>query len=976
MTSQSKTSSSRTTGRSSSVWSAKHRAGKFVQWNLGGQELLPLDVILADAEFVAVQEIARDEEGWDTLDGENFHWVTLRSADLYRGVGIGVAQDLLDCIIDKKACKRGIWVLARVKGLGRVVFGSIHCHTGVSQSVYLKAVREFFEALPQKWKLHPLVLGADVNEQLRWSVEQETGHIFHPSLNLSKFINSAHECGIQIVPPVDSDLREPTHFPRDITRRGRQIDSVWARGCALGRGEIKPHLRHCIGSDHAPVFFNLPLRHGKRKSWNNTSRARFVTQDVPSDEEIIDVEDVNRLASQYTRAKWNQKYKDSPEVAGLFQTAKNLRTAAAWKSAHKARKQNYRLWKQERLSSVLTGDWGAFRSYKAELRRRKGWWGRLLQDKSSEQLTLEVQDHLGRKLVDRDLISWDEKLQNQLSEIPDSTSWAPFSQFEMATQLAGMRAAAAVGPDLIGVDLLRHLAGHVKFGDQLLALINHIVKTNQRPEEWDVSFLALLAKIPCPKDASDLRPICVSSAFGKLVNRMVSDRLMPVLRRGSACSSCGKGRQVSDLLGAMSRLQEISKEWALPLLITKLDVQGAFDRLSRQRVVDLVLERVDLSSFGVEAKFLLSQLCTNKLSGEVPGGAEIQVYPNIGIKQGAPESAELFGIIMDAIIDEMRMSPEWGCLDQPLPDLDLDIMFYQDDIFIVEVCPKRLARRIELVEKYLANAGLSLAMSKPAVTATPAYRGALSFMVGETKVRIDKEAGVKVLGLTFNFSGNLSDQAHELLGRARSAAAEHASLLRARGSWKSKLFMIQVLVSSTFRWCAGAVHWNQECLAQANTLQLHVMRQAFRLGRRKDESWVDWNCRTLRQLRAFIHQESIERWSTCVLRLQFSLHGHWARRNEDLGRGVDDLHPNIAMRTVLWRNLRWWRQQQGLSDRTGVRHPRQFYPSNTERQIALSLGVDWMTLAQNREAWISSLGKYLHSWDVKWARGRQLSLRY
>ena len=103
---------------------------------------------------------------------------------------------------------------------------------------------------------------------------------------------------------------------------------------------------------------------------------------------------------------------------------------------------------------------------------------------------------------------------------------------------------------------------------------------------------------------------------------------------------------------------------------------------------------------------------------------------------------------------------------------------------------------------------------------------------------------------------------------------------------------------------------------------------------------------------------------------------HWARRNEDLGRGVDDLQPNIAMRTVLWRNLRWWRQQQGLSDRTGVRHPRQFYPSNTERQIALSLGVDWMTLAQNREAWISSLGKYLHNWDVKWARGRQLSLRY
>ena len=55
-------------------------------------------------------------------------------------------------------------------------------------------------------------------------------------------------------------------------------------------------------------------------------------------------------------------------------------------------------------------------------------------------------------------------------------------------------------------------------------------------------------------------------------------------------------------------------------------------------------------------------------------------------------------------------------------------------------------------------------------------------------------------------------------------------------------------------------------------------------------------------------------------------------------------------------------------------HPHQFYPSNTERQIASSVGLDWAQSALNRDE--SFLPKYLNEWDVMWARGRQLSLRY
>eukprot|EP00439_Symbiodinium_sp_Y106_P036980 s3585_g4.t1 len=250
------------------------------------------------------------------------------------------------------------------------------------------------------------------------------------------------------------------------------------------------------------------------------------------------------------------------------------------------------------------------------------------------------------------------------------------------------------------------------------------------------------------------------------------------------------------------------------------------------------------------------------------------------------------------VLDEVRGGARWRSLSLPIDDLPVDLMYYQDDVFVIETLPDRLSERIKLIQEGLRGAGLELAMEKTTVVAAADYNGVMFLELEGRKITFVREEGIKVLGLTFRFQGSLSDQAQELLDRARVALAEHSRLLQARGSWKRKLFLIHALISSTWRWCAGAVHWSQECLSKANTLQLHVMRVAFKLHRAKDEDWVSWNSRTLRYLRAYLVKENEERWSACALRLQFSLHGHWARRIEDLGSGIGDLHPCLPMQVA------------------------------------------------------------------------------
>ena len=59
-----------------------------------------------------------------------------------------------------------------------------------------------------------------------------------------------------------------------------------------------------------------------------------------------------------------------------------------------------------------------------------------------------------------------------------------------------------------------------------------------------------------------------------------------------------------------------------------------------------------------ELRYLIAQLRIYNLHGRVPGGSEITVSPNIGIKQGAPESAEIFGLVMDSLLMRLVAHPK------------------------------------------------------------------------------------------------------------------------------------------------------------------------------------------------------------------------------------------------------------------------------------------------------------------------------
>ena len=626
-------------------------------------------------------------------------------------------------------------------------------------------------------------------------------------------------------------------------------------------------------------------------------------------------------------------------------------------------------------SLILSGDWQQYRSLQKEKKRRTGWWGNLLQDSSSKDLTEKVQKHLESKLVNEFGNDWDDLLQMQIDAIEPRDEFENFSILDVREVLQEMKPHSAVGPDGISVGFLRSAASDDFIAPQLLALASHIVSNLQQPEEWKENFLALLAKVKMPTKPGDLRPICVSSVFHKMISKLVCRRVLPLLRTGSRLSGCGQGRQAADVIGTITRVRDMTREWRLPVLLCKLDISGAFDKLDRLNFVEFLRHKLNGKEVDHELKFLLAQFFTYRLSGHVPGGHCIVVEPNVGIKQGAPESAEVFGLVMNDILTSLTEQRAWGDLGQAFQDFDIDLVFYQDDIFLIESQLARLGKKVKVLERCLNRSGLHLATEKTKIVASEYYRGPRKASVGGAIFEIaPHHESVKVLGLSFSLQQSPSQQARELLGRARDAAMGHKDILTGRSTWAKKNDMIRCLVESQFRWTAGALHWSAEDLRQANIQQIHVLRMAFGIRRHKDERWHEWNARSMRQCRAWLAYSGHPRWSTTILTLQHTLSGHWARR-EEMIEGRSFCFPCLPMRALLWRNTAWWRTQQALSPSMGARHPKPFYASNLERQLADTHGHRWFELACDRAQWTLERAAFLRLWDTKWCHGRQLAIQ-
>ena len=354
------------------------------------------------------------------------------------------------------------------------------------------------------------------------------------------------------------------------------------------------------------------------------------------------------------------------------------------------------------------------------------------------------------------------------------------------------------------------------------------------------------------------------------------------------------------------------------------------------------------------------------MKGCAPGGKQVVLTANRGIRQGSPESAELFGMIIAFELQKIRDAKSWAEPGGDIDDIPVDVGCFQDDIFLWSDSGDRLERNIAKVAVMLKGLGLSLSANKTCIVVNQHYRGKRRIKVDSEVVEVGKQGTcIRVLGVDFDFDAGTSQQCREMMGRIWDAFYANKPILCGHGSWGAKVNMTRSLVEGTWAWTAGALHWSRDDLMMLNSIQLRLYRMSFGIHRKRDEDWTEFNKRSLRTIRYWMCTQGVERWSTKVCRLQHALLGHWSRRRE----GSSECMPALMLG---WRSLSWWRKEQKLAK--GKRHPHRFHADNVERDVATALGLEWKTLTADRVVWKGCLSEWLAHKDVPWTRGRQPEL--
>ena len=534
-------------------------------WNLGGQALPKADLVAGDLDFFCVQEVPRDEGGWSEDRTDGFVWLMHRSTIQWRGVGVAISHDLFDCTTDRTCCSYGAAWVVRLRGSRRVVLCSLHLPTGVPVATYYSAVLECKRMLRGWHEDLPCILGVDANVELLWNHADAREHGGGVGLQsggkVDKFLELQSGLRLNFAPPAMGHRWVPTHYPRDESRDGRHIDCILTRGLAFGEVQVDADVRLHINTDHAMLRCTVELQRTRGGRWRD-SRPRWVV-DPEALFEPQTWQDVKDMATSLTRPRKAWQFQDDAETKELVQEAKTSMGVVSkdmWKRVHSMRRKKRRAWKRKRILSILGGNWTAYREVKRETNQRN-WWGRLLHDKSAAAVGQDVRDHLEQKIFVDDL-DWKGELAEMVGAVRCfDNDFVPIQPCEVGVALASMRASAAIGPDLVGVDLLRHL--HRLAPCSLARLFNEVLYDGCLPEDWGVSLLALLPKTQWPASPSELRPIAMSSAAMKTMSKVIMARTFDSIRHGCPWSSAGRGRGCADLHGAIGRVRDMSREWRL-----------------------------------------------------------------------------------------------------------------------------------------------------------------------------------------------------------------------------------------------------------------------------------------------------------------------------------------------------------------------------------------------------------------------------
>ncbi|XP_031103194.1 uncharacterized protein LOC116006838 [Ipomoea triloba] len=292
---------------------------------------------------------------------------------------------------------------------------------------------------------------------------------------------------------------------------------------------------------------------------------------------------------------------------------------------------------------------------------------------------------------------------------------AAVSLEETRVALFDMSPLKAPGPD--GFHAKFYQKAWQVVGGSVFKQVEQFMMSGNIEEGINDTFIALIPKTNSPTSASQYRPISLCNVIYKIITKVMTNRIKPILRRliGHEQSSFVPGRQITDniLIYQEAVHSMLNRQGKKGLMILKIDLEKAYDRLNWDFIRDT------LSDVGMSTEWIRNIMAcveSPRLKVLWNGKQLDQIIPTRGIRQGDAISPYLFVMCMEKlshIIKDEANRGNWKGVRLSRYGPLLTHLFFADDLVLFAEAPQEQIHVISYcLDRFSQASGQKVSLSK------------------------------------------------------------------------------------------------------------------------------------------------------------------------------------------------------------------------------------------------------------------------
>ena len=345
------------------------------------------------------------------------------------------------------------------------------------------------------------------------------------------------------------------------------------------------------------------------------------------------------------------------------------------------------------------------------------------------------------------------------------------SILEIKAVLKKLKTGKAAGPDDIPPEVLK--ADISTIAGILKNIFDRIWEGEVFPKDWREGYMVKIPQKGDLHDCNNYRGIMLLSAPGKVLSRVILERLKAALEPVFRDEQAGfrSQRSCADQIATLRIIVEQSFAWNSSLYINFIDFEKAFDSLDRDILWKL------MRHFGIPDKIVrLTTGMHHEMECKVlvKGNLTDSFWSFTGVRQGCLLSPFLFLLAIDWLMKQTTMGHrdgiQWSLLRQ-LEDLD-----FADDLALLSHSNAQMQNKTTRLNNLASNLGLHIHKNKTKILRINAENEPITLADSP----IEEVEGFTYLGSVLNKNGGTDG---DIKGRIQKARTSFRMLRRI---WKSK----------------------------------------------------------------------------------------------------------------------------------------------------------------------------------------------